>query len=666
MGAAAQRSDRVVDQVMAEYRAYCGGELWALCMTTGAPDGCVEYCGVDEDPAHWAICYVRASNRAVVPLVVGQQQRVFAEFDVLDRRVAPVWDPLVVPTPVAMIGGREYPFQAARGRHLLGVVQLEGQAVLLAAADDRLVAVLVADGATTVLPLGRPRRVREVDVDLLRAWARPHAATNSRAPGAPLRPSADTRAHHIRIVPGRRVELDEGLTLSQLLAAMFADIEARATTPPKPPRRKPASPAPKASSASPEAASAGAAPKAASAGTAPRRPKLKGKTWVPYVLKYLRKMVLEGSLDLVGLSGTIIATIQARFPEFEITSEAFADAMKLIGATGTCLVAPHQKGERIWRINLEGLSDPTSAQHRRLCRETRGRVRVEEAAANQRSPPAAREASRTVDAEAAPGDATITGNTSEGEHRDTAPGPDAAAPDADRSAAQTVRIGSVSAGPMQETLELIRRLSMIPNAGHEFFLACRMGMAVAELLTAAAGNDVPSARVDTGVALDATGPGARFDAAQHADKAVVLDAAGEPPVEDVPPAGEAVAFDATGPVPLEEARPVDEAVAFIATAAANVEDGWAADEAVAPNTAAAEASAVTGDDAASDGTADGDDAPPCTGVTPDHVEIAADVDRPIRDAVLPRHQAFSPVQPSPRCRDLGTLGPRGPPASRRG
>ena len=246
----------------------------------------------------------------------------------------------------------------------LGVVELERQAVLLAAADDRLVAVLVVDGATRMLPLGRPLKVREVDVELLRAWARPHAAANSRAPDDPLRPSAGTRAHHIRIVPGRRVELSEGLTLSQLLEAMFADIEARATTPPRPPRREPAAPAPK-------AASADAAPRR------PKRPKLKGKTWVPYVLRYFRKMALESSLDLVGLTGTIIAAIQARFPEFTITGEAFADALKLIAATGTCLIAPHQKGERIWRINLEGLRDPTSAQHRRLCRETRGRVRVE-------------------------------------------------------------------------------------------------------------------------------------------------------------------------------------------------------------------------------------------------------------------------------------------------
>ena len=101
------------------------------------------------------------------------------------------------------------------------------------------------------------------------------------------------------------------------------------------------------------------------------------------------------------------------------------------------------------------------------------------------------------------------------------------------------------------------------------------------------------------------------------------------------------------------------------------------------------ASAVIHDDAASDGTADLNGAPPCAGATQVHdIEIAVDVDRGAwlcswsqwtpptlryipslaapRDAVLRRHQALAPLQPEPRCRDLGTLGPRGPPASRRG
>ncbi len=664
---AAERRALVVDQVMAEYRAYCAGELSALCNTTDAPDGRVEYCGADDDPAHWAICYVRAYNCAVVPLAVGQEQRVAAEFDALDRRCAAgVWDPLMVPTPVALIGGREYPFKAARGRQLLGVVQLERLAVLLAAADDRLFAVLVVDGATTVLPLGRPRRVREVDVDLLRAWARPHAAATSKAPDDPLRPSAGTKAHHIRIVPGRRVELDEGPTISQVLKAVFADIEARATTPPKPPkppRRKPASPA----------------PKAASADRAPKRPKLKGKTWVPLVLKYLRKMALKGSRDLVGLSGTIIAAIQARFPKFKITGEAFADALKLIAATGTCLIGPREDDGRIWRINLEGLRDPTSAQHRRLCRETRGRVRVEEAAANQRSSSAAAsagegESSSTVDADAAPDDATNTDDTSPGERTDTPTDSDAAAPDADQAAAQPEPTGSGSAGPQHETLELLRRLSMIPDTGHLFFLVCRLGMALVELLTAAAGNDAPSARVDTGAALDATGD----------DAAVAVD------VEVAPGASDGAAVDAPS---------LDEPLA-----SADTRDDAASEGAAEDALLADEATAEIGDGTASDGTTDVDDAPPCAGATPERdvgstadasagkledkvrgLELGGDdswlrtsslwtpptlrdvaLRASLRDSVLPRHQAHILVQPESRCHDLGTLGPRGPPASRRG
>ena len=302
----------------------------------------------------------------------------------------------------------------------------------------------------------------------------------------------------------------------------------------------------------------------------------------------------------------------------------------------------------------------------------------------------------------APGDATNTGSTSPGEHRATPPGSDAAAPDADRSAAQTVPTGRVQ----HETLELVRRLSMIPDTGHLFFIVCCLGMAVAELLTAAA---------------------------PHADEAVVLDATGEPPVEEAPPGGEAVALDVTsdGPAPVEEAPPGDEAVALDVTAAANVEDGPPIDEAVVQDTAGVNAAgigdapdpdqAVVGKEAAhdacldvapgaasdgvaSDGTAE--DAPSLdeplssavirddaasdgAGATEEHdIEIAVDVDSGVwlrsssqwtpptlrhipslaspRDAVQRRHQALAPLQPELRCRDLGTLGPRGPPASRRG
>ena len=102
------------------------------------------------------------------------------------------------------------------------------------------------------------------------------------------------------------------------------------------------------------------------------------------VLEYLRKLCVLGSLDLVGLTGKIIAEIQGHFPEFAIKAEAFADVLKLIEATSTGLIGPRKPRGRIWCINLAALADPTSALHKQLCRETAARPGVV-AAANQTS-----------------------------------------------------------------------------------------------------------------------------------------------------------------------------------------------------------------------------------------------------------------------------------------
>ncbi|MBK7828364.1 hypothetical protein [Nannocystis sp.] len=263
-----ESKDLVVDQVLVEYQAYCAGQLSERLGTTEAPDGAVEYCGDEDDPAHWAICYVRASDGVVRPLVVGQRARVLDEFSAMDRRGMPFWDALLFPPPVAVIGGHEYPFKAAGGRHLLGVVRLERQAVLLAAADDRLVAVLLVDGVATTFPLGRPQALREVDVDLLRAFSRPTTAATTKPPDEPLRPSPRTKAHHIRIVPGRKVELGGGPTISEVLEAAFADIEARATTPRTQRRKQPAAAG---KPASPKAATKRAKPPSEPSSSARRR-----------------------------------------------------------------------------------------------------------------------------------------------------------------------------------------------------------------------------------------------------------------------------------------------------------------------------------------------------------------------------------------------------------
>lgn len=626
--------DLVVDQVLVEYQAYCTGQLSERLGTTEAPDGAVEYCGDEDDPAYWAICYVRASDGVVRPLVVGQRAQVLTEFRAMDRRGMPFWDAHLFPPPVAVIGGHEYPFKAARGRHLLGVVRLERQAVLLAAADDRLVAVLLADGVATPFPLGRPQALREVDIDLLRAFSRPTTAATTKPPDDPLRPSPRTKAHHIRIVPGRKVELGDGPTVAEVLKAAFADIEARATTPPtKSPRGK-------------QTAAAG---KAASPAAATKRPTLIGKRAAPLVLEYLRRMALRGCGDLVGLTGDIIRAIQALCEDFKITSEAFADALKRIASTGTCLIGPRESGDRIWEIKLAGLNDPTSAHHIRLCRETRSRVRLKEAAANQRAAageravpadtqasPVAAKAEGPISSgqagepsAAAPGDAADTNNanerTSAGERRSTPPDPAVHAQDSGTSAGPAPSATTASAhDPTTETataaqddaLDLAAQLGMNPIGGFMFLLWCLMQMP------------------------GSSAPGARDDAAGVENT--------EPRAESEP--RPTAAND--GAVHIECTSPGDDAA--IAVAAVVQDD---------------ESTPHEDDSRRNDSEMGRVDEVPATAAGVLTLPSQQDVIRRaslLKAPPLHRQHAFAPVQPEPRCSDLGTLGPRGPPRTRSG
>jgi hypothetical protein len=345
VAAAAELRDQVIGLVLEEYEAYAPGKSLSKLLELEVRGGVIELCGAaDDDTAPATVCYVRASDGAVRPLAVGPKQRVIAEFDQIDKR-GPLVDEVL--PPVAWVDGAAHYFTVARGQRLIGVVESGDVVVLLAAAGDRLIAVVRTGRGTTTLPLGRPGSVREVDVDLMLRFLGPHAApTASRM----RRPSSSTQAHHLRIVAGDRVDLRGGPAVAEVLRAAFEDIAVRATTRP--------------------VSAASDADAVAGHGTRKRK-KLRGKTLVRLVLEYLRKLALRGLHDLEGLVGQILRAIQREFPEFRITSTALADALKLIAATRTCLIAPRARGSRTWHINLHGLNDPTSARHRQLCRETR-------------------------------------------------------------------------------------------------------------------------------------------------------------------------------------------------------------------------------------------------------------------------------------------------------
>lgn len=334
-----EAGQQVLDAVVAEFEASCAHELDMFAHSSKVIGGAAEYCGTHDDLARWTLAYVR-DDRAVLPLAVGERDRVVLEYARLDRAGTPIWDNAKFPMPTVIVDGAAYHFAASRGRLLLGEVKLERRAVLLAAIDDMLAVIHVAGRTRSVLHIGKPHSFRELDVDRLlrlQGRARPRPQRDDRS--GPVRPPPPIEAEHQRIVFGLAVDVGTGPTIAQVLAACFEDAADRA-----------------------QALRASSVIKRA-----------RGKMWVRPVCRRLYRLAVMGHGNIVGRVGEIIAKIQAYFPDFAITCEAMSDVLNLLHALGTCLVGPRGGGERIWEINLAGLSDPRSSQHRRLCRETEGR-----------------------------------------------------------------------------------------------------------------------------------------------------------------------------------------------------------------------------------------------------------------------------------------------------
>jgi len=339
VGEVGESGQRVLDAVVAEFEASCADRLDLRCHHVRVPGGIVEFCGTDADRNCWNAAYV-TDGRAVLPLVVGHRDRVVHVFERLDRTDTPFWDAARFPPPIVRVDGKLFYFAPARGRLLLGQVRLERRAVLLAAiGDDQIAVIHVAGRVRSVLHVGAPHSFRELDVDLqLRLQRRTGQGSARSDPLDPVRPAATILAHHRRIVHGITVDMGPGPSISEILTACFEDLADRA--------------------------------RALKASNGKR---LRGKRWIRHVTCILCKLALLGVGDLVGRIGEIITAIQEHVPAFTITAEAMSDVLGRLQLLGTCIVGARVDGDRIWRINLAGLCDPSSAIHRRLCRETRTR-----------------------------------------------------------------------------------------------------------------------------------------------------------------------------------------------------------------------------------------------------------------------------------------------------
>lgn len=370
-----------------EFEASCAGRLKLLAHRTQITGGALECCGSHSDPTRWTGAFVRKDG-AVLPLRVGEREGVVLECIRLKRAGTPLWNRAKFPPPTVIVDGRAYHFAPGHGRLLIGQVRLERRAVLLAAIGDTLAVIHVAGRTRSVLHVGKPHSFRELDVDqLLRLQGRKKPGSQQAELSGPVRPPPPIEAEHHRIVHGLAVEVGTGPTIAQVLGACFEDVadRARALKAPAPARPKER----KASGAGQElgedladragvlkvsASRRGKEKKAPSAG------RVRGKVWVRPVLRYLCQLAIRGHGNIVGRVGEIITLLREHFPDFTITAEAMSDVLGLLHTLGTCLVDPRADGERIWKINLAGLTDPRSALHRRLCRETKGRHLVAAAA----------------------------------------------------------------------------------------------------------------------------------------------------------------------------------------------------------------------------------------------------------------------------------------------
>ena len=355
---------QVLDEVVAEFEASCAGRLKLLVHRTEVSGGALECCGSHEDPTRWTGAFVR-KDRAVVPLSAGERDRVVGDYARLRKAGAPIWK---YPPPKVIVEGTAYHFAPGYGRMLVGQVRLGRRAVLLAAIGDTFAVIHVAGRARSVLHVGKPHSFRELDVDrLLHLQGRKGTGPQRFDLSGPVRPSPPIEAEHRRIVQGLTVDVGSGPTIAQVLDACFEGVADRAR-------------ALKAATATPveEKHERTAVRVRARKASAVRR--VRGKIWVRPVLKHLCKLAILGHGNICGRVGEIIAKVREHFPDFEITAEALSDVLGLLHALGTCLVSPRADGERIWEINLAGLTDPRSALHRRLCRETKGRHLVDVAA----------------------------------------------------------------------------------------------------------------------------------------------------------------------------------------------------------------------------------------------------------------------------------------------
>jgi hypothetical protein len=279
--------------------------------------GDVEICG---DVNGGSLTFVR--DGALVVLDLASPPQALERYAALHRGRKRYWE--AAPVSVQFGGTRRF-FRPLGGGRALGVVECDDQAVVLGQVNGRLVLVHVQGARRLLISTAGPQGLGVVDVDAHVKLLPPRAART-----APQLPQP-TRQQHARIHQGRELSQES----SDVICMALQRLGLRATVVVDPARFG---------------------------------PRHRGKRAVMAFIDLLITLGLMRCGDLCGRASDIIKQIRRYIPAVDISAAKLGEVLKLLQATGTCLI--ERPTQRTWRIRLAELDDVKGALHQAFCEET--------------------------------------------------------------------------------------------------------------------------------------------------------------------------------------------------------------------------------------------------------------------------------------------------------
>ncbi len=346
-------------QIEAEHSALRKGQrLEAIrCVPFGAGAFTFHGDGEGRSDEDWSLTFVRERDRAVLPLLAGAWSEVEAECLGLQQVGTPLDDQRF---PAVVYRGARRLFRAVGGRHLVGVVDLDGVEVLLGATGSSFFVIIRQGPSRHVIPTGPSHGLPELNLDALlpeleRSTPR---ARRRKAYAEPQEKIADLADHHDRILHGQvpSPENPRVVVPGVIRQGLLRLADRAAAWQICRPRRARGKPAP-----------------GRAAQCAVRRSR--GTRFIYRLVEIFERLGAIGCGDLVGRLGDLCAKIRDLLPGVKFKEQALSDGLHRLHACKTCIV--RKPSPRRWHVRLAGLTDWRTALHRQFCTETSTEFRLD-------------------------------------------------------------------------------------------------------------------------------------------------------------------------------------------------------------------------------------------------------------------------------------------------